>query len=154
MTRLRRIRRALPYVGAILGLFVVYRFTRPVLFYIPSDCNCTDYSDRIDSFAVLNPLRNRAPERAADQFFEDLRNRRKPSNAEPQLAAELASGSTLNSPRLKWHLTFREDKGNTVHLYYKLDPTGSVILSDYGEGMLQMKRTDGSFRAESLDVVW
>jgi hypothetical protein len=135
-------------------LFVVYRFTRPVLFYIPSDCVCTDYSDRIDGYVVLNPIRNRAPERAADRFFEDVRNGRKPNNVEPQLAAELASGSAVNSPRLRWQLTFREDEGKTVRLYYKLDPTGSEILSVYGEGMLEMKKTDDSFRAESLDVVW
>jgi len=46
-----------------------------MLFYIPSDCACTDYSNKIYGFVAFSPLRE--PERAADHFLEDLHDGRK-----------------------------------------------------------------------------
>ena len=151
MTRLKRIRRVLPYVGAILGIVVIYRFTRPVLFYIPSDCVCSDYSDRVEGFVVFNPLRNRAPERAADRFFEDVRDGRASDYAEPELAANMTNDHTRFS-KLRWKLAFREDSRGGVTLLYKLDPTGGKlnIDVDHGYGNVSLVRRHGSWKAEDF----
>lgn len=155
MTRLRNVRRFLSFAAAVLGLIVLYRFTRPVLFYIPSDCNCSDYSDRIDGFAVLNPFRNRAPEQAANGFLSDLRDGRESHYATAQLVSELR-GPSGGTRRLQWRLKFRENKGDRVLLYYQLDATGAAdIALEYGsEGMIEVDKIKGVWKADRFDVVW
>lgn len=152
MTRLRKTRRVLAYVAAALGLIVLYRFTRPVLFYIPSDCACTDYSDRVQAFVILNPFRNRAPEQAADGFLADVRDGKRSTHATQQLASEMENARR----RLQWHLQFRENQGNRVLLYYKLDNSGAASgVSEYGgEGMIEVDRISGVWKADRFDVVW
>jgi hypothetical protein len=155
VTRLKKVRRVLPYVAAIIGVIVLYRFTQPVLFHIPGDCVCSDYSDRVDGFTILNPIRSRTPERIADDFLADLRDGRASSYATPQLVSEVRSRS--EGPRhLKWSLRYREDFGSKVLLYYGLDDTGTADLPlEYGgEGMIEVDRINGVWKADRFDVVW
>jgi hypothetical protein len=155
VARLKRVRRTLPYIAAILGVLVLYRFTQPVLFHIPGDCVCSDYSDRVDGFTILNPIRNRAPERSADGFLADLRDGRTSNYATPQLVSEVR-GPSAGARHLQWSLRYREDFGSKVLLYYGLDNTGAAHLPlEYGgEGMVEVDRVNGSWKADRFDVVW
>jgi hypothetical protein len=140
--------------AALLGLLVLlvlYRFTQPVLYYIPADCNCTSYSDRVEGYVVLNPYRNLAPERAADKVLEDARDGRISPLAAPELATRLASDREHFS-KLGWKLAFREDSWDGATLYYKLDPTGGKmnIDVDHGYGYMNMVTEPGSWKAEDF----
>ncbi|MBS1802680.1 MAG: hypothetical protein JST28_04905 [Acidobacteria bacterium] len=138
--------------AGLLGVLVVYRFTQPVLFYIHSDCACTDWSDRVEAFAVLNPFRNRAPERAADGFLLDLREGRRSSYSTPELASD-ASQAKLRS--LQWKLNFRENQSNRVTLYYKLDKNSPGAIPAYdSEGLIEVEKANGIWKAAKFDVVW
>ena len=106
MTRPIGVRQGLmPSCTAVPGSLALDRFTRPVLFYIPSDCACTDYSNKIYGFVAFSPLRNREPERAADHLLEDLRDGRKSAFAElkPSVRIRISAADSLevNNRRLK-----------------------------------------------------
>jgi len=64
----------------------------------------------------------------------------------------------MENPRrhLKWHLQFRENQGNRVLLYYKLDNNGAASgVSEYGsEGMIEVEKINGNWEAVSFDAVW
>jgi hypothetical protein len=45
-----------------------------------------------------------------------------------------------------WQLAFREDQRDSVRLYYKLDVDG--------EGMVEMKRDSGSWRAANFNATF
>ena len=151
MARLTRVRRLLPYGAAILVALVLYRFTRPVLFYIPSDCVCSSYSDRVDGYVVFNPLRSRDPERVADRVLEDARDDKVSTFATPELAARMTNDREHFS-QLRWKLAFREDSRDGVTLFYKLDPTGGKlnIDVDHGYGNMWMTKEHGSWKAEGF----
>jgi hypothetical protein len=142
-------------VLAVLGVIGIYRFTRPVLFHWPGECVCTDYSPEVEGFTVWNPLRNRAPERDASRFLEDLRNDKVSTFAEPQLAAEIQSGRVPHKRNMGWELEYRENHGNLVSLYYKFYDSGTMRASDSGsEGLVEVKLENGTWKADQFDVVW
>jgi len=147
-----KLRRLLLICAGILGVVVLYRFTQPVLFYIPSDCACTDWSDRVEAFTVFNPLRNRAPERVADGFLADLRDGRRSTYSTAELASETLGA---NSRSLLWKLNFRENQPNRVLLYYKLDASDAGVAPTYGsEGMIEVEKANGIWKAAKFDAVW
>lgn len=152
MTRSKKVRRVLAYVAAILGIVVLYRFTRPVIFYIPSDCVCSDYPAQVEGFSVMNPFRDRTPERAADRFLDDTRRGRESAFAAPELASKLKSRGTNVSA---WKLAYREDTGDSVLLYYKVDASGLKNPPDYGgEGMIEMRRETAGWRAVNFSAIF
>jgi len=153
MTRKIVLRRLLYSAVTVLGVIGIYRFTRPVLFHWPGDCVCTDYSPEVEGFTVWNPLRNRAPERSADRFLEDMRNGKVSAVAEPQLSAEFLSGKVPHTPILRWELKDRENHGDLVFLYYKYFIT-TQPSEDGGEGMIEIKLENGTWKADRFDVVW
>jgi hypothetical protein len=138
---------------AVLGIIGIYRFTRPVLFHWPGECVCTDYSPEVEGFTVWNPLRNRAPEDSADHFLEDMRNGKVSAFAEPQLSAEFLSGKVPHTPILRWELRDRESHRGSVFLYYKFYIT-TRLSDDGGEGMIETKLENGTWKANQFDVVW
>jgi hypothetical protein len=153
MTRKSVLRWLLYTVLAVLGVIGICRFTLPVLFHWPGECVCTDYSPEVEGFTVWNPLRNRAPERSADHFLEDMRNGKVSAFAEPQLSAEFLSGKIPHTPILRWELKDRENHGNLVLLYYKYHFTTQP--SDVGgEGIIEIKIENGTWKADQFDVVW
>lgn len=138
---------------AVLGVIGIYRFTLPVLFHWPGECVCTDYSPEVEGFTVWNPIRNRAPERSADHFLEDMRNGKVSAFAEPQLSAEFLSGKVPDTPILRWELKDRENHGDLVVLYYKyyIAPQPS---DDGGEEMIEIKLENGTWKADQFNAVW
>ncbi len=147
--RLRRI--VLWSCAGILGLLVLYRFSQPVLFYIPSNCECSSYSDQVDGYVVFNPFRSRAPEQVADRVLEDTRDGKISAFADPELTARMAN-DRVHFSQLRWKLAFREDSSDGVTLLYKLDPTGGRVNldTDHGYGNIVMTKERGSWKAEDF----
>jgi hypothetical protein len=116
---------------------------------------CTDWSDRIQGHVIFNPLRNQAPERVADRFLEDVREGRTSGLAEPGLAVRLA-GDRRHFAAAQWKLAFREDSGSSVDLYYKLDAFGDhdPTFANASEGVIEMKKINGNWKAEEFMAVW
>jgi hypothetical protein len=97
-------------------------------------------------------LRNRDPERVADRFLDDVRNGRNSAVAEPLLASQTTNRPTAIST---WKLAFREDQRDTVRLYYRLDyPAAKDPARSGGEGMLEMRRTTGTWRAADFNAIF
>ena len=153
MTRKSVFLRLLYSVLAVLGVTGIYRFTRPVLFHWPGECVCTDYSPEVEGFTVWNPLRNRAPERTADHFLEDMRSGRVSAFGGPQLSADFLSGKVPHTPILRWELEDRENHGDSVFLYYKFHYVAQPS-DDGGEGMMEIKLESGSWKADQFEAVW
>jgi len=93
-------------VSTLAGVFL---FTRP-------GCACGDiFPARIYSLAALDPLRDRAPERAAQAFLRDQ------GQGECRLTDPTVCRYALGSHRvLGWRLAAREDSWDGVVLYYRV----------------------------------
>jgi hypothetical protein len=135
---------------AVFGVIGIYRFTLPVLFHWPGECVCTDYSPEVEGFTIWNPLRNHAPERAAERFLEDYSDGKESAFAEPGLAKTM----THEGSRIRWKLKDREDKRDVVLLFYSLDDTGTALVDYEGEGMITMKKVRRNWKADEFNAVW
>lgn len=145
-------------LGIILGVFVfffllysfIYR-SRSVLYHVDGDCACTDYSYQVEGFSLFNPLRNRAPEWAASHFLKDYSYGRKPTNAAPEILKDLGTGKS----DIRWKLKGREDRGNSVRLFYDFGTPKTWYFTEYGsEGMVQVSLYDGKWKVDQFDVTW
>ena len=115
--------------GGVVALSVVVliskpHFSRSSVLLFGSSCPCPTFHEQVTGFIVLNPLRDRAPERVASHFLSDLR-----------------TGKCNANLKLK----NRRDVGNTVTLFYlfkgKFRPDSDILPGDaWGEGMVQVER--------------
>jgi hypothetical protein len=155
MNRKKVLRRLLYASLAVLGVVIIYRFTRPVLFHWPGDCVCTDYSPEVEGYSIWNPLRNRAPEHDASHFLEDLRDDKVSASATPELNADIRSRKVPHTHNMAWKLEYRENHGNLVSLYYEFYEGGMKRTHDSGsEGMVEVKLENGIWKADQFDVTW
>jgi hypothetical protein len=95
----------------------------------------------VTGLIVLNPLRDRAPEKVATQFLHDLKNGKCEAKSVPWLCKDALE----RRPILDLKLKNRKDLGNAVMLFYlfkgKFRPDRDINLEDaWGEGMVQVER--------------
>jgi hypothetical protein len=101
----------------IVGMTVVTFFLATFGFW-GLGCAC----DGPNRFAGVDPFRDRAPERAAQDFFRELSSGRCTSAEEVLCQQALRNGRVTN-----WELVTRETKGGHTILYYDIryeDPAG------------------------------
>lgn len=117
---------------------------RPILFHFFADtgCACGEYHDEVTGWIVLNPLRDRSPERRAALFLEALRN-------DKCVAGDSICTYALENHRVSdWRLESRVDHQGQVHLYYRFTKYG-VTEPQYrltGEGLLELARVEGAWK--------
>jgi hypothetical protein len=97
----------------------------------------------VTGLIVLNPIRNRAPEKVAAQFLSELRN----GKCEARTVPWLCNDAFERRPVLDWRLKNRTDSGNKVVLFYlikgKFRPDRDIDPEDaWGEGMVQVERVE------------
>ncbi len=107
--------------GAVLALLVFAliskpRFTRSSVQLFGPSCPCPTFHEEVTGFIVLNPLRDRAPERIASKFLSDLRNGK--CDADESKIPWLCNDALGRRLVLDLRLRNREDVGNTVMLFY------------------------------------
>jgi len=129
-------------IFAFVSLFIAIR-KPPVLLHLfaDTDCACGDYQQELSGIVLLNPLRDRTPERNVDSFFTELREGRcAPSTAGN---TSLDCSYALDGHRVsEWRLAYRRDNGDTVELYYKLTSLGAEPkFSLTGEGLVKAQHT-------------
>ena len=141
-----RASRSIFCVSGVLVLLVVILVSKPQLSHgslqlFAASCPCPTFHEQVTGLIVLNPLRNRAPEKVATQFLSDLRN----GKCEARTVPWLCSDAFERRPVLDWKLRNRKDTDNTVRLFYllrgKFRPDRDIDPEDaWGEGMVQVER--------------
>ena len=134
--------------GGVIALSVVVfisrpRFSRSSLQLFAASCPCPTFHQEVTGLIVLNPLRNRAPEKVAIQFLSDLRNGK--CDADESTVSWLCKDALQRRPVLDLRLRNRKDVGSTVMLFYlfkgKVRPDRDIDPEDvWGEGMVQVER--------------
>jgi hypothetical protein len=149
---LRWLKRSLVIVPIGVSGFLLFAFLHrdPVLFHIPGDCACTDVSQEVEGFSILNPFRRRAPERAADAFLSDLNAGKCPSNATARMKTNVCALG--GDPRLKWRLAYRKDAPDKVSLFYGFRAAPDFL--EGSEGVIVMVESEGAWKADEMDVTW
>ena len=111
-------------------LLLVFSVTAAGLFVTRSRsvvCSFTESGDPVHEpvFAVLNPFRDRAPERAAESVLEDLKRndyaRALSKIDDPNAAKEEIAAQDREHRLQSWRLTNRSDRGTTTRLFYWAD---------------------------------
>ena len=134
--------------GGALALSVVIFMSKPRLSHnslqlFAASCPCPTFHEHVTGFIILNPLRDRAPERAASQFLSDLRTGK--CDADETTVPGLCHAALDRRPVLDLKLKNRRDESNTVTLFYlfkgKFRPDRDILPEDaWGEGMVQVER--------------
>jgi hypothetical protein len=134
-------------VGGVLALSVAIfvskpRFSRSSIQFFGASCPCPTFHEQVTGFIVLNPLRDRGPEKVASRFLADLRNGK--CNADERTVPELCKAALERRPVLDLRLRNRKDVGNAVTLFYlfkgKFRPDRDTFPEDaWGEGMVQVE---------------
>lgn len=125
-------------VVALASLLLLLR-RQPVLLHVfaETECACGDYDRELTGLTVFNPLRDRSPERTADNFFATLREGRCPSVIEPKFC-----DYALDRRATGWKLAYRSDRRDRVSLYFKLTKLGSGPQHQFtGGGLLELAPT-------------
>ena len=131
--------------GVLLLSTVIFvsqpHFSRSSVQLFAASCPCPTFHEEVTGLIVLNPLRDRAPERVATQFLSDLRN----GKCEARTVPWLCKAALERRPVLDLRLRNRKDVGNTVMLFYlfkgKVRPDRDIDPEDiWGEGMVQVER--------------
>lgn len=99
-------------VACLVALF----FGPPVLF-VAREPGAIDPGDVL--FTVPNPIRNRAPEKTAAAFLEELRAGRC-----PEIVARAACERERELRVLSWSLVNRNDHGRTSKIQYRVSRRG------------------------------
>ena len=141
-------------VGGVLALSVVVliarpRFSRSSIQLFGASCPCPTFHEHVTGFIVLNPLRDRAPEKLATQFLSELRSGK--CNADERTVPGLCKAALQRRPVLDLRLKNRKDIGDTVLLFYmfkgKFRPDRDTDPEDvWGEGTVQVERMGTEWR--------
>lgn len=144
MTRKFFARLVISLIVVLLLGFVFARRRRPILFQILAEtgCACGEYHENVTGWIVLNPFRDRSPERSAANFLEDLRNGR--CTAESTLCQYALNGHRVS----EWRLANLRDTGQSVQLYYKLTAFGvdAARFRFSGEGLVEVTRVQNGWK--------
>lgn len=143
--------------GAVTALLLVFLISRPhvsrsSLQLFAASCPCPTFHEQVTGLIVLNPLRNRAPEKAAAQFLSELRKGQ--CNTEEGTVPWLCKDALERRPVLDLRLRNRRDVGNTVMLFYlfkgQFRPDRDVDPEDaWGEGMVQVEHIGADWKVSN-----
>ena len=136
-------------VVTLIAILIVAISRRPVLVHVfaEADCACGDYHADVTGFIVLNPLRDRSPERSAAQFLADLQKGNCDLGSD---ACRYALGHRVRD----WKLATRKDDIGTTTLYYKLTKYG-VFEAEHqltGEGVVEVHNVEGTWRVSDYSA--
>jgi hypothetical protein len=151
---LRWLKRVLAILVIGPSCFLLFEFLHrdPILFHIPGDCVCTDVSQEVEGYSIFNPLRNRDPEIAADAFLTEMNAGKCPSNATAEMKSAVCDPAKPRYHRNAWRLAYRKDESQRASLFYGFrEPPDSP---ESGEGMIVMIKSDGTWKADQMDVTW
>jgi hypothetical protein len=138
-------------VGLALTVLVAFLFWRRhngiVLLHAFADtrCACGDFHDEVSGVNILNPLRDRQPERAAEQFFQEAAHGR----CSARYDAGLCQYYEREAPIKGWKLVNAISKDDGIDLFYKLDSSKKDRVSHTawtGEGCVHVNREAGGWR--------
>jgi hypothetical protein len=146
-------------IGLILGLvliiFAASLFWRKhagiILLHVfaDTDCACGDYQEEVSGINVLNPLRDRQPEKAAETFFQEAIQGR----CSVHYDADLCQYFEHVAPVKAWKLVNARAKDNGIDLFYKLDSSRDLPNKAWtGEGYVHVSRVAGDWRVSSYDA--
>ncbi len=144
--------RSVLFLGAVSAVLMIAGVApvfagKPVLAHVfgEHDCACGDFHDQVTGFVVWNPFRDRAPERATDNFLNDLRANR---CSGPD---DLCRYALPNHRISDWTLAYRENLPAGVRLYYKLTKYGTSDRAYHltGEGSVFVRRAGARW-----EVTW
>ncbi len=150
-------RAAIMLLAAVVS-FVFYALVirrTPVLFHFPGSCACTDYSEEVKGFTVLNPFRDRSPERAASVFLTELSNGRCPTGSTPQIVSDFCQHVRPGEkfPYFEWRLRNRVDQPHQTTMYYSFRRVKDEPKFD-GEGFVGLIEDNGTWKPSGFDVIW
>jgi hypothetical protein len=145
---------ALLSVAAVLIALACVRHRYPVLFHLSGSCACTDYSEEVEGYTVLNPFRDRSSEASANAFLDNVRQ------GQPLVVApDFTPADWLHLYHkpipMEWRLRYRRDQPHHVSLYYQFTSLGSEPYPRWGgEGTVEVVEINGTWKVSSFDVIW
>ena len=126
------------------------RRSRPVWLELlhETDCACGDFHEEVTGYTLLNPFRDRTPERAVDSFFEQLKTGKCGENV---YAGVCQYATEEVRPVLRWKLMNRKDSAGRISLYYRLkgksQPDRSLVADDiWGEGLVEVQANGNTLK--------
>jgi hypothetical protein len=115
---------------------------------------CTDYSDDVTGLTIFNPLRDRAPEVAAEHFFVDLREGRLQQSGFKTKQFKVDAYEN-GIPGFAWKLRNRKYENGKVILFYNFDKYEAGVTSNFdSEGAVEVVKEDWVWKVSDFGVVW
>jgi hypothetical protein len=101
--------------------------------------SCGAYNEEGTGVTILNPLRSRVAERAADSFLLAASNGR----CSPETSEGLCKAVTKRPlPGTDWNLVYRRNLGSDVDVFYRLRRTSQeCVIAE-----VKLKQTGGSWK--------
>jgi hypothetical protein len=143
-----RMKRLLLFILTLISSVAlgVYLFTKPA-------CACANiFPSRIYSFYALNPIRDRAPELAAQSFLRDQSQGRC-----TQADSEFCRYVLRSYPVLDWRLAARKDSRTGVVLYYRVKARRSSPGEPdefWGQAAIEADRQATGWKITSYSAVY
>jgi len=138
-----------------LAVFLCTRVGKPVIFSIPGDCACTDYSSLVEGHALFNPWRDRSPELAGEAVLQAASKGVCSPNVGQRERMDICSTKAMSYKELQWSLRNREDSKGVVMLFYAFGTGADLHAVDSGsEGALTLEKRQGNWAVTKWDVVW
>ena len=121
------------------GMVLVHAFAE-------TGCACGEFHEGVTGINLLNPLKDRQPEKAAEKFFQEAAHGR----CSAQYDAELCQYYEREAPVKGWKLVNAVSNGDGIDLFYKLDSSRQDRLANTswtGEGCVHVRRLAGGWQA-------
>jgi len=133
----------------VISLFWIKR-KNLMLVHVFSDtsCACGDFHEEVSGLNILNPLRDRQPERAAEEFFHASSTGRCPTLYDTGLCQYSETQGSVRG----WKLVNAKRSSDGIDLFYKLDSSRRASTSQpswTGEGCVHLIRIAGVWRVAS-----
>ena len=131
--------------SAFLLLTAVLR--KPVLLHV-SDGSCACSDEEITGFIVLNPFRDRSPEKSAEVFLNNLRSGK--CSGDDSICIDALKNHYVSN----WQFRNRDDDQGSVELYYNVTehvPT-NPLYTESGEGTVDLVRKESSWVVTSYST--
>jgi hypothetical protein len=106
-------------------------------------------------FVILNPFRNRAPERVAQRFMSQLNTNLCNSLVQPIRPnyTEMICFEEKKYPVLKFHLANRQDLKNNTKLLYRIERSG-LRRNIMTNSILELHKDDSEWRVTDFQPIY
>jgi len=130
-------------------LLLVFLLRKPVLLHV-SDGSCACADEEITGFIVLNPIRDRSPEKSAEFFLADLRS------GKCSAGDSICINALKNHRISNWQLKNRDDSHGSVELYYRVAEyvPANPHYTKSGEGIIDLVQKDGRWAVTNYSSVF